>query len=87
VLLEHAGAFDPAIRDRLPRLAAISRWLRKEREFAFDGDIDFIPTEEYSAADAERAIADANEVYDCARAAINDGSPKIGGSKPTDRQY
>lgn len=87
VLLEHADAFEPAIRDRLPRLAAISRWLRKEREFAFCGDVDFVPTEEYSVADAERAIADANEVYDCARAAIIDGSRKIGGGEPTDRQY
>jgi len=54
-------------KDRLPneveanaeKLARISKWLRKEREFAFYGDIDFIPTEEYSARDAITAIEDA----------------------------
>jgi hypothetical protein len=33
---------------RKDRLAAISAWLRKEREFSFYGDMDFIRTEEYS---------------------------------------
>jgi hypothetical protein len=33
--------------------------LRKEREFSFYGELDFIPTEQYSRADAERAYADA----------------------------
>ncbi len=51
--------------DRLPkaewaRLAAASKWLRTEREFSFYGDIDFIPTEEYSAAEAKEAIAAAD---------------------------
>jgi hypothetical protein len=32
---------------------------REEREFAFYGDIDFIPTERYSKDDAQRAIDDA----------------------------
>lgn len=46
----------------LERLAEISTRLRKEREFAFYGEIDFIPTEEYSADDAERARGEAEEV-------------------------
>ncbi len=54
-------------RDRLPervaaaadRLADISHRLRKEREFAFYGDDDFIPTEEYTRADAQAALDDA----------------------------
>ena len=37
-------------------MAEISGWLRKERELSFYGDIDFIPTEQYVQADAERAI-------------------------------
>ena len=65
-------------RDRLPesasvqtdRLAAISRWLRKEREFSFYGDIDFIPTEQYARADADRAIADAGFVVRAAESVI-----------------
>jgi len=44
------------------RLADISAWLRKEREFSFYGDIDFIPTEEYQIEDAMRAIEDARFV-------------------------
>lgn len=65
-------------RSRLPeevareaqRLADISRWLRKEREFSFDGDIDFIPTEEYTREDAERAVRDAGFVLEMARQVI-----------------
>jgi hypothetical protein len=44
--------------------------LRKERELAFYGDIDLIPTREYSRADSERAIADAGIVLATARSFI-----------------
>lgn len=50
----------------LERLAVISKKLRKEREFAFYGDIDFIPTEEYTDADAKQALEDARLVVDSA---------------------
>jgi HEPN domain-containing protein len=64
------GPLVVAYQDRLPnpvaqeaeKIAHISKWLRKEREFSFYGDIDFIPTEEYSLQDAERAVADARFV-------------------------
>ena len=59
LLLEHESKFSPDVRERLPRAAAISKRLRRERELAFYGDIDFIPTEEYSAADSERAYDEA----------------------------
>ena len=57
-------------RERLPstvaaaadRLAAISKWLRKEREFAFYGDEDFIPTDNYTREEAAAALADARFV-------------------------
>ena len=39
----------------LDRLITISRDLREEREKAFYGEVDFIPTEEYGAVDGERA--------------------------------
>ncbi|HDQ44684.1 MAG TPA: HEPN domain-containing protein [bacterium] len=58
-LLEYQARFEEAVRGELPRLAEISAWLRKEREFSFYGDIDFIPTLEYGPDDAGRAIADA----------------------------
>ena len=85
ILLEQAGAFDEPIRAHLPRLAAVSAWLRKEREFAFYGDVDFIPTEQYGLADAERAMADALFVLECAdqliRRDVADGDGR------TDRRY
>jgi hypothetical protein len=67
-------------RSRLPqevaakanRLAEISKWLRKEREFSFYGDVDFIPTEEYTLEDAERAIEDAGFVLEMAMKVIKD---------------
>ncbi len=59
LLLEHESKFSRGVRERLPRAAAISKRLRRERELAFYGDIDFIPTEEYSAADSERAYDEA----------------------------
>jgi hypothetical protein len=44
--------------------------LRKEREFSFYGDIDFIPTREYSREDALRAMEDARFVVTVAEQTI-----------------
>ena len=38
---------------------------RKEREFSFDGDIDFIPTDEYDADDADVALGQARLAAAC----------------------
>ena len=59
LLVEHQAKLLPLVRDRLPRAAEISRRLRRERELAFHGDIDFIPTEQYTADEARRAYEDA----------------------------
>ncbi len=61
-LIEFGARFRPEVQGRLPEAAAISRTLRREREFAFYGDIDFIPTEAYSRKEAETAIAGAEKV-------------------------
>jgi HEPN domain-containing protein len=74
LLLEHREKFPEAIRRELDRAADISKGLRKERELAFYGDVDFIPTEEYSAEDAERAEADARWTVAVAAAAIRPAS-------------
>jgi HEPN domain-containing protein len=42
-------------------LILVAKWLRGERELSFYGDIDFIPTEEYTTNDAEKAIQAAND--------------------------
>jgi len=52
------------------RLQEISKRLRREREFAFYGDIDFIPTEEYTRQDALQAINDARFVLEKAHLLI-----------------
>lgn len=72
ILLEQQDKFSETIRLTLPQLAAISAWLRKEREFSFYGDIDFIPTDQYTRDDAERAMADALRVLDVAGQVIKD---------------
>lgn len=61
---EHRGRFPEEVAAATPRLVEISAWLRKEREFAFYGDIDFIPTEQYTRAQAARALEDARFVVD-----------------------
>ncbi len=61
LLREHATRVPSISTAELDRLAATSAWLRKEREFSFCGDIDFIPTEQYDATVAMRAIEGARE--------------------------
>ena len=59
LLIEHEAKFPQEARGGLARAAEISKRLRRERELAFYGDIDFIPTEEYSAEDSARAYEEA----------------------------
>lgn len=70
LLLEFRARLPQEVRADVERLAAISKWLRKEREFAFYGDEDFVPTEEYGRADAQRALSDARFVVQRAETAI-----------------
>ncbi len=67
LLLEHGDRFESTITNDLERAAAISKRLRRERELAFYGDIDFIPTEEYTEEDARQAIEDARWVVELAK--------------------
>lgn len=71
LLLEHATRYPVLTHDELKRLAAGSKSLRKEREFSFYGDIDFIPTAEYDRADAERAFAEAQASTDALGRVLN----------------
>jgi HEPN domain-containing protein len=64
LLTQHAARFSAGFQADLPRLVEISAWLRKEREFAFYGDIDFIPTEQYTKEQAQRAFDDARFVVE-----------------------
>ncbi len=70
LLVDHRERLAPETPETLERLAGISKWLRKERELSFYGDIDFIPDEEYDEADAERAMTDADFVVAAAQRLI-----------------
>jgi hypothetical protein len=59
MFFEHKARFPTFDQKILNQISSISKRLRKERELSFYGDIDFIPTEEYSREDALQAIEDA----------------------------
>lgn len=70
-LREHRHRLSGELVPHVDRLAEISAWLRKEREFSFYGDVDFIPTNEYTEADAARAVTDATLVVQLVGAEID----------------
>jgi HEPN domain-containing protein len=45
--------------ENIDELTTISQRLRKDRELAFYGEVDFIPTEQYDRTAAEAALNDA----------------------------
>lgn len=73
LILEYRGRFPESVGKSAERLAEVSSYLRKEREISFYGDIDFIPTEEYSRGDALKAIDDAKFVVQMAEQVIKPG--------------
>jgi HEPN domain-containing protein len=70
LLQDHSVRLPDSVRPDVPLLVTASAWLRKEREFSFYGDIDFIPTERYSNDDAERAISAAQSAVKAASVVI-----------------
>lgn len=62
LVLEYKKRFKGIASKDLKKMARISRELRKDRELSFYGDIDFIPTEEYTIKDARKAIKDTDFV-------------------------
>lgn len=75
LLLEHAAFFSEDVRAHLPRVAEVSANLRKERELAFYGDEDFIPTAEYDREQAEKALDGARFVLSVAEKALARQAP------------
>ena len=69
-----------AQRDRLPRTVAanlreirrFSKRLRRERELAFYGDEDFVPSDEYDADDSDEAIVAAEAIVGWVRAGLDE---------------
>lgn len=67
IIVEHQDRFKDISLEEITKIAKISKELRKERELSFYGDIDFIPTEEYTIDDAQNAIEGAHFVLERAR--------------------
>jgi HEPN domain-containing protein len=70
LIQEHKDKFPEEVSGRVDQIAAICKRLKKERELAFYGDIDFIPTEEYRAEDAKEALENAHFVVTMAQKVI-----------------
>lgn len=51
-----------AVADHLPEIRRMSKRLRRERELAFYGGDDFVPSEEYDAEDSSEAIGFAESI-------------------------
>ena len=70
LLIEYKGKLPDEVKNKVDDIANISKWLRKEREFSFYGDVDFIPTLEYKKEDGEKALKDLEIVIDAAEKVI-----------------
>lgn len=66
LLIEYKDRLPMEVQREVHKMARISKWLRKEREFSFYGDVDFIPTEEYTEDDARKAMEGANFIVQMA---------------------
>jgi hypothetical protein len=64
ILMREVGRIPAPLRGDVQRMADISKALRKDREIAFYGSEDLIPSEFYTEADAERAFEDARWVHE-----------------------
>jgi HEPN domain-containing protein len=70
IILENRERFPGIASEHFSRLADVSKALRRDRELSFYGDIDFIPSEEYSRADADSAIEAARFVVEIAAGVV-----------------
>ena len=64
IVVREVDRLPVSVRPDAPRMAEISKALRKDREIAFYGSEDLIPSEFYTRADAERAFEDARWVHE-----------------------
>ena len=63
--------FPEIVKENISKIKDISRTLRKERELSFYGLEDWIPSEEYTLEEAQKAIDWAKEIKQIAEQAIN----------------
>lgn len=70
LVIEFKERLPEEVQREVHKMALISKWLRKEREFSFYGDVDFIPTEEYTEDDARKAMEGASFIVQMAMKVI-----------------
>lgn len=75
LLVEHETKLPCLSGEEIRALAAASKRLRKEREFSFYGDVDFIPTDEYSRDDADAAFGHARHATDALERVLAQSRP------------
>ena len=73
VLLQNRDRLPPGLDAQLEELVRISRSLRRDRELAFYGSEDLTPSEFYTSADAEQALAQASRVHETVSRALAGG--------------
>jgi hypothetical protein len=62
ILTTQESRLPKAVTEHLAEIRRLSKRLRRERELAFYGDDDFIPSDEYDAEDSSEAIAAAEAI-------------------------
>ncbi len=71
-LLANQDLLPESVRANLDEIRTISKRLRKERELAFYGAEDFVPTAEYDLNDATLAIEEATLVFGIVKDTLSD---------------
>jgi HEPN domain-containing protein len=76
VLMEFAERFPLWFKERIPELAATSRWLRREREPSMYGDeeLGLPPTKLYTEPYAARALEEAKTVHSLVNRLLNEAT-------------
>ena len=85
VLRREREKLPPSARRHVDRLARISRELRRDRELAFYGAEDLVPSDFYKEEDARRALDGAEFVIATARAALAERGERPAGESAGDR--
>ncbi|MGH7818616.1 MAG: HEPN domain-containing protein [Candidatus Binatia bacterium] len=75
ILLREVDRLPVAVRGDAARMAAVSRDLRRDREIAFYGAEDLVPSEFYGEAEAAKALDDARWIHSRVSAVVEKGGP------------
>jgi len=71
VLVENLKRLPEDVRPHVDYLCSVSRKLRRDRELAFYGSEDLVPSEFYRAEDGEEALESARRVVEIVSSSIN----------------